>query len=202
MPQGPFNPTDTQDVALAIAEASVPAVSGRLRLIVAGEDAELAGAAAVALSHTLFRREADEGLIDCWKTDTNEHVRAACLRLLRVKAKAALEALAKELETTKDAGLIARKAELTAPVPAPPALEPLLPLLDSDNPALRRKGLRLMLRVPGAGAGDVAVDNAVVRGLRDQDPQVALLAAALLLRQSIAEVPPALSTAIPDGVMQ
>jgi hypothetical protein len=41
-----------------------------------------------------------------------------------------------------------------------------------------------------------------VRGLRDQDPQVALLAAALLLRQSIAEVPPALSTAIPDGVMQ
>ncbi len=190
------------DLALALAEVSVPSVSGRLRHLVAGEDAELAAAAATALSHTLHRREGAAGLVDCWKTDTNEHVRAACLRLLRDQERPALEGLVKELEAAKEPAQLACKAELAAPVPAPPALEPLVPLLSAEGVAQRRKGLRLMLRVPGAGAGDVAVDNALVRGLRDPDPQVALLAAALLLRQSIAASPPALSTAVPDGAMQ
>ena len=190
------------DLCLALAEASIPAVSGRLRIIVSGEDAVLSRGAALALAKTLHRRDGSEGLVECWREDTNPFVRTACLDVLRDLDAAAFKALAETVAASELPSLRARRFELDAPRPVLPTSVPVTPLLESDEPSDRRRGLRLLLQLESAGAGETGIDNAVVRSLGDKDPQVALLASALLLRRSIRESPPPVSTAIPDGAMQ
>lgn len=190
------------DLGLALAEASMPAVSGRLRIIVSGEDPVLARGSALALARTLHRRDGADGLVECWREDTNPFVRAACLDVLRDLDPAGFKALAETVASAQQPDLRARKAELEAPRPALPPSVPVMPLLDSDEASDRRRGLRLLLQLESAGAGEAGIDNAVVHALGDKDPQVALLASALLLRRSIRESPPPVSTAIPDGAMQ
>lgn len=185
------------DLALALREASLPMLSGRLRLLVAEDDDEIATGASVALARTIHRREHAQGLAECWRDDTNGHLRAACALLLAESAPAALAALRAQVAASKSPAMAARAAELNVPAAAPEPARQVRPMLEADEPATRREALRYLLRQPSAIAE--GLENPVLKLVDDRDAQVSLLAAAVVLRKSIAESAPPESSAIPDS---
>lgn len=84
----------------------------------------------------------------------------------------------------------------TRPVPAPvpvgsPTPEPLLDLLEADEPARQREGLRALLEQPGLlDTTSRRLESALVHALEAQDANVQLLTGAVWLRRSLHVSPP------------
>jgi hypothetical protein len=162
----PHDSATDGDAARAVAEIAVSGYAPRLRIIVAGDDVELAKGAATALVHIrVADRGADRAAVlgECAKTETNAFVRDECS------------------DQSK------RTAE---PVRLAPVSGAMLAALESGDAEKRRVALRGWLDArPAVRKIDPDVLATVAERLKDDDLRARLLAEAVLLRDSLAAEP-------------
>lgn len=160
-------PTDGDSARIALAQVRVPAHSPRLRMLVSGDQKDLARGAAEALVSIRLRREgyAPTALLQCVTEETNEFVRSACFTRQMAKR-------------------------------GPLEMEALVDGLTSRSDEERRTALQALLDRPEESwPAHPRLDGAVVHLLDAKDPAVRLLAGAAFLRRSIAVAPPPLDAA-------